>query len=145
MNMKEDWSGDDEINMPGKPLPPYAHAEAPEGYFDRLPENVITRWKAVGVKQRNKFIWVRRMSVAASVVLLCGIYWWMTASSNESGQDDITGEEAYAYVMQHIDEFDGYLEEAHIILEEEISDVPMEDIEEYLQEEYENGSLRPLY
>lgn len=59
-------------------LPKIKDFEAPEGYFDRLPDQIITKSRI-----RKKQIWIR-IAAAASILIGLGLTWQLGIFKSES-------------------------------------------------------------
>src|SRR5690606_16129252 len=86
--------------------------EIPEGYFDRLPEQVLARYRAdrhrSSMAQRRKLMF----AIAAMLAAVAILWWGITPSGQPEPLAGITSEDAYSYVLNHLSEFD------HLIPEE---------------------------
>ena len=141
----------------------------PEGYFQRLPDDVLRRIRAEeglarearpaapgGPGRRAWLSWLRQPRYAASlgmaaVLIAFGAYWFWpqaAASSLEEAMGAISGEEANAYIAEHIGAFE--LELMMEVVVGEAEDIPrievlpgidQEDIDQYLDEFIEDIGL----
>jgi hypothetical protein len=71
-------------------FPDKTEYEVPEGYFDRLPDQVIKKWNADQAQLKAKRLALRRIiSIAALITGLCGgLFWWLN-SGLETHQAEI--------------------------------------------------------
>jgi len=96
----------EELDALGSAIPSPRAIGAPEGYFDRLPDQLLSRWR----KEQRQVRRIRnlRLSLAAAAILSAFAFLWWGLGVGQQPEDalaGITSEDAYAYVMDHLDEF----------------------------------------
>lgn len=115
--------------------------DVPEDYFDKLPDNILAAAKAETAppKRTSRSIWLNlRWAAAAVLILGLGIGTFKTMSPGRPGIEEqlnaIPDEAIFAYVNDHIDEFDADMIESHLDAESyaDPSDVNDEVIEYYI-------------
>jgi len=81
--------------------------EVPEGYFDQMQSEILEKVRSDKPMVVRK-LWVRSRAlitgIAASIVLVVASYFVWNQSGDPSGNDPY--DEAFAYILDHIDEFD---------------------------------------
>jgi hypothetical protein len=120
----------------------------PEGYFEQLPDRVVDRWNNEKDKSWSNSISIRRIMATAAVITgLCfGITWWTNQTMFRQSQSEISSDEAYQYIIEHIDDFAPILNESGQMAEENnIAIPPSNIIEEYLLEEMEDEDFESLF
>ncbi|MGE5355602.1 MAG: hypothetical protein ACM3PT_05125 [Deltaproteobacteria bacterium] len=114
---------------------------ADSGYFRKMQDNVIAR---VGIKRPAplimRFIKSNVSGIAASVLLILGIYFLVFRNNTESNA--IAHEDAYDYLNHNLDNIDAdlfieYIDESLLVNEDE-SFPDDKTIETYLKENPEN-------
>ncbi|MDZ4749369.1 MAG: hypothetical protein SH808_12850 [Saprospiraceae bacterium] len=123
---------------------------APEGYFDKFPDQVMTRWlqEKENVNQLSRPLLVKRMSAAAAIVsVIClGITLWTNQTASSSQIDDISSGDAYQYIMENIDDFAPLFLQPEQWLEASETIVPdPSSIEEYLLEEMDGEEFESIF
>ena len=133
-------------------FPQQVRNDPPPGYFDQLPDRIITRWKneqrvASGSGTRNStLLWLRISGVAAALLILLLGRWFLSRERIIPEQQlAITSDEAYQNVHDNIDEFETLLQEVEVDLANEELDIPQEDIREYLIEEIDEDQPEELF
>jgi hypothetical protein len=112
----------------------------PQDYFDKLPDHLAARWtREMALARRAR---QRRLSIAVAAMLagIAVVWWRMAEQPAPEPLAGITPNEAYAYVMEHIDEFgdlipeqavlvpaSGWLPEADTLSPDELLDVLSDD------------------
>lgn len=129
--------GPDDLPAGFPERPPVA---PPQDYFDKLPEQLVARWSREKVLARRAR--QRRLSLAVAAMLAAvAVMWWRLADRPAPEPlAGITADEAYAYVVAHIDEFgdllpeqaalaqmSGWLPEVDTLSPEEVLDVLSDD------------------
>lgn len=121
---------------------------APDGYFDRLPDQVMHRWQQEKVAPEARVVPLRKMIAAAALVtgICLGITWFSTRANQVSTGIDISPAEAYQYITAHIDDF------APLLLQPEQWETNYKtgmpessDIQEYLLEEMEDQDIETIF
>lgn len=118
----------------------------PDGYFDSFPDAVLNRWRKEESQPIARSIeWKRIIGIAAILTGLIIGGWWFFSKQNISQSNAITAMEAYQYIHENIDEFEGLIETEEITVDEHQLDIPTEAIEEYLLEEMEGAEAEDLF
>jgi len=120
----------------------------PPGYFDQLPDRIMDRWATERAMPVEKRISLGRMIATAAIVsgICFGVFWWTNKSSTTEAAIDISGVEAYQYILEHIDEFAPLINEPDQWAEESILDSsPPDAIEEFLIEELEGEDIEIIF
>ena len=121
--------------------------QAPEGYFDELPDHVIDRWhKVQGIPKGTVIVLWKKIATAAVVTGLClGITWWTSMTSGSREDNTITSGEAYEYIMEHIDEFAPLILQNGQLAEEKTPSPESAAIEQYLLEELDSEDFENIF
>jgi len=121
---------------------------APKGYFDQLPDRVMDRWTTERAMPVKKLISLRKMIATAAIVsgICFGVAWWTNHSHTAQTTTDISGAEAYQYILEHIDEFAPLINQPDQWAEESSMDISAPDaIEEFLIEELEGEDIEIIF
>jgi hypothetical protein len=122
--------------------------ETPSGYFDRLPDQVLVRWKEDDKKGGGKIMVWRKMVAAAAIVtgFSLGIMWWTNQSMLKTNSTDITSADAYVYILENLDEFSPLLLQQDQWAEDSKIELPDSSaVEEYLLEEMDGEELEKIF
>ncbi|MDQ3016440.1 MAG: hypothetical protein M3R25_06960 [Bacteroidota bacterium] len=143
--MRDNQGLQDELNEIAKGFPKAAGSLPPSGYFDKLPDDILNRWK----QQKSDTIirrigWKRILSIAAvlSAVLIGSIILFHLPHSNTA---PISSAEAYMYIQDNIGDFEILIESEMIPDGLTDWDVPNEAILEYLMEEQTEDNIEDLF
>ncbi len=121
---------------------------APKGYFDQLPDRVLDRWKTEEGKSIPRTISIRRMIATAAVIsgLCVGVTWWTNQYTFRHTNNEISSEDAYQYITEHIEDFAPMILESGRLTEEIHTEIPQSTtIEEYLMEEMEGEDFESIF
>ncbi|MEO5906923.1 MAG: hypothetical protein ABIQ11_09365 [Saprospiraceae bacterium] len=135
----------DELNRITSGLSVKGQHSPPEGYFNSLPDQVLNRWSnEKSNSPTRKLSWKQVIGIAA-VMTGIGIGGWLIFNSpKDPVLAPITAAEAYYYINENIDEFESLIEpQAEYIPVE--TEIPKEDIEEYLFEELQDTDPDELF
>jgi hypothetical protein len=131
-------------HLPSKQINP-----PPDGYFDGLPEKVIQRWN--NEQQRSQYrhvvLW-RSVAIAVTIVGLVLGLWWMAqppGTLDPSPVLALNSSEAYEYVMENINDFEGLLDHIELPTEDNINIPDSSSIQEYLLEELDGNELEQIF
>ena len=143
MNSEENVN--EELKGMAPEFPKKKSVDPPPGYFENFPEQVLNRWRnEESHTLPGKFTLKRIIAVAAVITALCVGGWWYFIS-HSAQLNTISAAEAYQYVHENIDEFEGLIEiEDSQVFEEQLN-VPKEEIEEFLFEETEGTDPEELF
>lgn len=135
----------EELNRISSSLPRKKEHTPPHGYFDALPDRVLSRWSD---EQSNPTIrrltWKQVIGIAAVMTGITLGGWLLFSSANDQVLTPITAAEAYQYINENIDEFETLIEpEAENIMVS--TEIPTEDIREYLVEELQDTDPEELF
>ncbi len=142
---RKDWQNEMEdlsfVNS-GKPV-----HQAPEGYFDELPDHIIDRWqREQGTPQGTVISFWKRIATAAVITGIClGVTWWTNQNSGLQEDNTITSGEAYEYIMEHIDEFAPLIQQTQQLAEDKTSSPESTAIEQYLLEELDGDDFENIF
>jgi hypothetical protein len=120
----------------------------PPGYFDQLPDRIMDRWVAEKAKPVKKLISLRQMVASAAIVCgICfGVAWWTYQGDRTASTNEISGADAYQYILEHMDEFAPLLNQPDQWAEDSDIDASAPDaIEEFLIEELEGEDLETIF
>jgi hypothetical protein len=130
--------------------------QAPEGYFDRLPDSVLQRWLKENHQPVTKHIGLRKMIAVAAIVT--GLYIGVTLLSKQQPGEDASTQiktaEAYQYVFENIEDFAPLMLDSHPQAEATDHQTPQQaapdaleanELEEYLLEEMESEDFESLF
>ena len=141
--MENDNGVMDELKNLGARIPLNPHPNPPEGYFEKLPGEIINRWKKEESLSRPGTKLQHWIAIAAVITgLLIG---GLLILKNEHPAQSITALEAYQYVDENIEEFESMIETLEINSVGYPSDIPQEALEEYLIEETEHSQPEDLF
>lgn len=127
-------------------FPVKRNMDAPEGYFEKFPVNILNQWRKAESQPATKIIaWKRIISIAAILTGLCIGGWWFLSKPALSQTKDFSAVEAYQYVNENIDDFEPLLESENIQPDESQLDVPKDAIEQYLIEETNGADPEDLF
>ena len=135
----------DELNKMASGLPGKKSNNPPQGYFDSLPDQVLNRWSAEQSKPSiRRLTWKQVIGIAAVMASISIGGWLIFNAPNDRVLAPITAAEAYQYIHENIEEFENLIEpQAGYIMEE--TEIPKEDIEEYLIEELQDTDPEELF
>ncbi len=140
--MEKDWN-DTSFGNQGKRV-----IQPPDGYFDQLPDRIMDRWATERAIPVKKLISLRKMIATAAIVTgICfGVAWWTNYSHTAQTRTEISGAEAYQYILEHIDEFGPLINQPDQWAEESSMDIsPPDAIEEFLIEELEGEDIEIIF
>ncbi len=142
MNEKKEIQDEIRAIANGLPVPP-DDAPPPE-YFDQLPDAILNRWKnEVSLPKTKTIAWKKGIAIAAILTGVCiGLF-----ISNPKDQTPlpITSAEAFAYISENIDEFEGMIEVGNQESHDASWGVSPDAIHEYLIEESDEDHMEDLY
>ena len=118
--------------------------EAPEGYFEKLPDQVLNRWREEKSKVRIKPLWRKTAQIAAMICVILGGA-WMIFFRGDTTLKPISSQEALLYIEENISDFESLLETTEVPLNEFDTGITPQDIEEYLIEELEDNNAEDLF
>jgi hypothetical protein len=121
---------------------------SPPGYFEQFPDRIMDRWATERATPLKKRIPLSRMIAAAAIVsgICFGVAWWTNHSNTTQATTDISGAEAYQYILEHIDEFAPLINQPDQWAEQSSIDIsPSDAIEEYLIEELEGEDIEIIF
>lgn len=135
----------EELNRISSRLPRKKMNTPPPGYFDALPDQVLNRWSDEQSKLSIKRLsWKQVISMAAVMTGITIGGWMIFNSPNDHVLAPITAAEAYQYINENIEEFEALIEpQAENIMT--ATEIPKEDIREYLIEELQDGDPEELF
>jgi hypothetical protein len=142
---RKDWQNEmDGLSFVNSGRPSH---QAPEGYFDQLPDHIIDRWhKAPAAPQGTVIAFWKRIATAAVVTGICiGITWLTNKTAGSQEDNAITSGEAYEYIMEHIDEFAPLIQQTNQLVAEKTPSPESAAIEQYLLEELESEDFENLF
>jgi hypothetical protein len=131
-------------------LPPKQPDLPPDGYFDSFPDQVIQQWKSNEERVYQRKVLIRRWTAIAAISLgvMIGGWWFLSKSNIPSPTPALTlsSAEAYQYVMENINDFEGLLEQ-HVQwpIEEKIMAPDSSAVEEYLLEELQGHDVEQIF
>ncbi|MEO6130918.1 MAG: hypothetical protein ABIQ02_03645 [Saprospiraceae bacterium] len=144
--MKEEDDIQNEMKDLAPGFPVRKAMDAPEGYFEKFPGEVLNRWKKAESQSATKIIaWKRIISIAAVLTCLSIGGWWFLSKSSMVATNDFSAVEAYQYANENIDDFEPLLETEDIQVDESQLDVPKDAIEQYLIEETNGADPEDLF
>lgn len=120
----------------------------PDGYFEKLPDQVLMRWKIEKRKSTGFIIQLQKMIAAAVIVFgLCITVALLTNHDKRNTADmEISSAEAYNYIFNHIEAFDSLLEEPLSLAElNESQDSAPEAIEDFLLQELDGSDIEQFF
>ena len=133
--MKGERINEDEINNHG--LPPVRIPAAPSGYFEEFPDRILNRWgKEASQQKKARIHWVVWVKVAAAVLVVV-LLWNVLVPKDKDEMQPISSLEAYQYIEEHIDQFEGLIETSEINFIETAPEINPAAVEEYLLENTE--------
>lgn len=142
--MEKETSIQEELKETGVQLPPRPSFDSPSGYFESFPDTMMSRWKKEGTASGLK---VRRFHkvIAAAAIIICAVFgtYFLFIHSPGTASTPLTAAEAYAFIYEHIDEFEAQLEEEVIEKEGEANYDPV--LEEILLEEMDAADIEALF
>lgn len=142
--MKEKKEIQDEIRSISNGLPVPPHDSPPAAYFDQLPDAILNRWKKEVSQPKAKTIsWKYIIAIAAILTGVCIGFFFITQKDDQPVH--ITSAEAYLYIQENIDDFEGLLEFGDQAPKEESWNVPSDAIHEYLMEESSEELIEDLF
>src|SRR5688572_19051323 len=107
--MKSEDEVHEELKRLAPDFPEKHTVQPPEGYFDVLPDTILSKWKKQ-VPVRSLTPWRRIAGIAALLTgLLIGAF-WLISSEEQLQSQEITALEAYQYIHEHIHEFEGMID-----------------------------------
>ncbi len=142
--MNEKREIQDEIRAITHGLPELPEYTPPENYFDQLPDEILNRWKKEASQPKIKVItWKQVIAIAAILTGVCiGLFF---INQKDHVPMPITSAEAYEYVRENIDEFEGLLEYGDQVPHDAPWDVSADAIHEYLMEESSDEIIEDLF
>src|SRR5688572_24014515 len=112
--MEMDTDVNDELKKIGANIPVKPIHEPPDGYFEKMPGEIISRWKQ---EEPNAQPGIKRYSGFAIAALITGALiggWFMLTGPASRQSDEITALEAYQYVDENIEDFENIIETLEI-------------------------------
>jgi hypothetical protein len=147
-NMEKEDDIRKEMNELSQWLPPKQPSVPDPDYFETLPDKILQRWQEEEKHIRHRrIVWRRWVAVAAvSLGAFIGTWWLFHPSSAVTPSVALSNSEAYQYVMDNINEFEGLMDQ-QIQWPKEINiTVPKSaDAEEYLLEEMQGNELDQIF
>lgn len=128
--------------------PASSATRAPDGYFEKLPDQVLKRWKEEKRKSTGFLIQLQKMIAAAVIVFgICITVALLTNNDDRNTANiEISSTEAYEYIFNHIDEFDYLLDEPLSLAElDETQDSAPEAIEDFLLQELDGSDIEQFF
>ncbi len=121
--------------------------QAPQGYFETLPDQVMNRWYEEQARPHPKAITLwKKIATAAVITGIClGVTWWTNPNTGLQEDNTITSGEAYEYIMEHIDEFAPLIQQTQQLAEDKTSSPESTAIEQYLLEELEGDDFENIF
>ena len=130
--------------------------QAPEGYFDQLPDTILQRWQKEKQQPVTRHIGLRKGIATAAIItgFAIGITMLNKQSVEVSSSAEISTADAYEYILENIDDFAPLILENNSQAEADIQPLPEEtlpeelkpnDVEEYLLEEMESEDFETLF
>ncbi len=142
MNEKKEIQDEIKSITNGLPVPP--DDAPPATYFDQLPEAILNRWKNEVSQPKIKTIaWKHLIASAAILTGVCIGLFFITQKVDVPVP--VTSAEAYLYIQENIDDFEGLLEYGDQVPKDESWDVPSDAIHEYLMEESSEELIEDLF
>ena len=131
-------------------IPPKQTSSPPPEYFEGLPEKVIQRWKEEEKGTHHRKVLIRRWIAIAAISLgfMMGGWWLMNQPGATTSTPPIalSSSEAYQYVMDNIDDFDGLMEqEVQWPADQKIIVPDSAAAEEYLLEELQGKDIEQIF
>lgn len=120
----------------------------PEGYFERLPDQVLERWSQSHSENTPAPLTIRRMWATAAVLtgLCIGIALWTSNTRYAPGSQPVSSNEAMQYILEHVEDFEPLLWQSALLNDQEVYDKQEPDAtEEYLLEELQEEDLETIY
>lgn len=114
-------------------LPPVEKMVAPPGYFEEFPDRVLNRWRKEQSQPKARIHWVNFLKVAAAVLVIAFV-WKALIPADKNAMQPISSLEAYQYIEENIEQFEGLIETGEINFAETIPELNQEAVEEYLLE-----------
>jgi hypothetical protein len=138
----------DIINKISSDRPVSSETRAPDGYFEKLPDQVLKRWKEEKRKSTGFLIQLQKMIAAAVIVFgICITVALLTNHGHMNTADiEISSTEAYDYIFNHIEAFDSLLEEPLSLAElHETQDSAPGAIEDFLLQELDGSDIEQFF
>ena len=136
----------DELNEIAPGFPAKKSLDAPEGYFESFPDQVLNRWrKEESQPVQKKLTWKSIVGIAAVLTGLCVGGWWFFTNPSTEQVNEITSVEAFQYIHENIGEFEDLIETGDIQIDVSELDIPKEGVEEYLIEEMHGNDPEILF
>jgi hypothetical protein len=145
--MRQEEEQPDELEKLKSRIPPKAIPTPSPEYFQQFPDRVIARWKQEQSETKHTRLSIRRwIAIAAiSVGLLIGGWWWMNHSV-VAPSEAFSSAEAYQYVIEHIGEFSGLMEqEVSWPTNDKINLPESSPVEEYLLDELDGQDPEQIF
>lgn len=135
----------EELKKIAPDFPERQRTSPPEGYFTELPEKIISRWKQEAPVRKPLSPWRKIAGIAAIIAALLIAGLWLIPNRQSSNHAGITALEAYQYIHENINEFEGLIETGQLTEDLHQLDVPREEIEEFLIEEMSDSEAEELF
>lgn len=122
--------------------------QPPDGYFEQLPDAILTRWKKEAIdKQDQRTRRIRLISLAACLIAaVIGMWHFWPTQIHSSSWDEITQSDVLDYMEANIHEFSQLIETEDIFSQPVIlSSQDSLAMQEYLLEEYLDNDLEELF
>lgn len=142
---REEWQKElNELSFVNSAKPAY---QAPEGYFESLPDQVMNRWhQEQAIPQPTVIAFWKKIATAAVITGIClGTTWWTHQNAGMQEDNTITSGEAYEYIMEHIDEFAPLIQQTQPLAEDKTSSPESTAIEQYLLEELYGDDFENIF
>src|SRR4030095_929429 len=92
----------DELNEIAPGFPGKKSLDAPEGYFETFPDQVLNRWKKEESQPlQKKLTWKSIVGIAAVLTGLCVGGWWFFIHPSTEQVNEITSAEAFQYIHEN--------------------------------------------
>jgi hypothetical protein len=146
---KEEEDLQKELGALSPHLPPKQINPPPDGNFDGLPEKVIQRWNNEMHRSQYRYVvlW-RSIAIAVTIVGLVLGLWWMAQPSVTKDTSPVlalNSSEAYEYVIENINDFEGLIDYIELPTEDNINIPDSSSIQEYLLEELDGNELEEIF
>ncbi len=144
--MEREDEVNDELRKIAPGFPENKSIDSPQGYFETFPDRILKRWQEEKAPPgAKKTEWRRLVGIAAILTGLWVVAWWLFLKTPLKDTPGITAIEAYQYIEENIDDFEGLIEAEEIKMDDNRLDIPQEAIEEYLIEELEETDPEDLF
>jgi len=144
--METERNVNDELNEIAPGFPKVNPVEVPPDYFEKLPTEILNRWKDEESKRSQPKLMWRRIAAVAAVLLIALTGSWIAFSKTTQPQTtEITAIEAYQYIQENIEDFEGLIETEITWPEEELQETSSDAVEEFLLEELEGADPEDFY